>query len=130
MGIETVGVDAISIDVAEGEQIELFLSISASCIDREENGPCDDRAQEAHNDHHLEEAHKEVAVDRLVVQDVLILEVFEVCYPSKKAPLWSWRLSLLSQVIEVRPRRIHSAEGLAENDECCDEGTGEDRCRH
>jgi hypothetical protein len=89
MGIEAVGVHAIGVNIAEREHIELLLSIATSCVDWEENRPCDDRAQEAHDDHHLEEAHEEVAVDRLVIQDVLILQVFEIGDPSKEASLRS-----------------------------------------
>ena len=129
MGVIAVDVDARVRDVTHREKVELLLPTVTSRVDWEQDRPRDASAQETYNDHHLEEAHKEVAVDRLVVQDILILEIFEVFYPSEHAPARGWSLSLNPQMVEVCPRCIHSAERLAENDEGRDKGGSEDSCR-
>lgn len=130
MRIVAVDVDSVLPDVAHRENIELLLANTTSCVDREQNRPRDAAAQEAQDNHHLEEAHKEVTVDRLVVQDVLILEILEVFDPSKQTPTLGWSLPLNPQMVKVRPGRIDSAEGLAEDDEGREESRGEDCCRY
>jgi hypothetical protein len=130
MRIVTVNVDSFLPDVAHREDVELLLANTTCCVDREQNRPRDAAAQEAQDNHHLEEAHEEVTVDRLVVQDVLILEILEVFNPSKQAPTLGWSLPLDPQMVKVRPGRIDSAEGLAEDNEGREEGRGKDCCRY
>lgn len=72
-------------DIAHREKVKLLFGRigTTSSVNGEQNRPCNAAAQEAQDNHDLEEAHKEVAVDRLVIQDVLILKVLEVFHPSE-----------------------------------------------
>jgi hypothetical protein len=130
MSIVTVDVGTGLLDIAHGEKVELLLTCTTSRVDRPQNRPCDKAAQEANNHHHLEESYKQIAINRLVVQDVFIFEVLKVFDPAKHAPTLWWSLSLDTQMIKVCSWRIHSAERFAEDDEGRYESTGEDCCRN
>ena len=127
LGIVTVNVGASGVNVAHREQVKLLLASTARSVDGEEHGPSNQTSEETGNDKDFEEADKEIAVNRLVVENVLVLEVFEVSYPSKKARTGRWCLSLLAQMIEVRPRRVDPAEVFARDEEGRDKGKGENR---
>ena len=128
--IVTVDVNALVLDVTHGEKVKLLLSSATGGIDRKQNGPGDARAQETQDDHDLEEAYKKVTVNRLVIQNVLILEILEVLDPSKHSTTRRWGLSPLPKVIEVRSRRIDATEVPAEDKKGCDEGSGKNCCRY
>lgn len=130
MSIVAVDILAFGIDVTHGEKIELLLACPSSCIDGEENGPCDKTSQEAGDDEDLEEAHEQVAVNGLVVENVLVLEVLEVLYPSQEASARCGRLSLLPQVVEIGSRRIDSAEIFARDKESNHEGERKNGSRY
>lgn len=83
MSVIAVDIDSVVLDIAHGENVKLLLSAAAGCIYREQNGPGDAGTQKGDNNHDFEESHKKVAVNRLVVQDVLILEIFKVFHPAK-----------------------------------------------
>ena len=128
MCVVTVG--AVCVDVGHGQKVELLLTTAAGGIDGEQDRPGNEAADKGQNDHHLEEADKEVAVNRLVVEDVLILDVSKVLYPAKDARIRGWRLALLAQVVEVGPGGIDSAEVLAHDEEDGDKSDGDDCSGH
>jgi hypothetical protein len=130
MGVVAVDIGACGINITHGEEIELLLASPSRCIDGEENRPCDKTSQEAGDDEDLEEANKQVAVNGLVVENVLVLEILEVFYPSQEASARCGRLSLLPQVVEVGSRRVDSAEIFARDKESQHEGEGKKRSRH
>jgi hypothetical protein len=78
VGVVAVNVATVGVDIAHGKQVKLCLAGAASCVDREQDGPCDDAAQKTNGDKDLEEAHEEVTVNGLVVKDVLVLETLEI----------------------------------------------------
>ena len=63
-------VSILVLDVAEADDVQLLLSTMARGIDREENGPGDATAHKADYSRNLQEAEEEVAVKRVVLQDI------------------------------------------------------------
>src|SRR4051794_38829115 len=59
-------------DIAHRQDIQLLVATASGGIDWEQDGPGDQAAQEADDDNELEVAEEQVAVDGLVVQDVLV----------------------------------------------------------
>jgi hypothetical protein len=122
-----VGIVAVHIlDVAHGEQIKLLLASAAGGIDREQDGPGDDASQETQDDEQLEEAHKQIAVDGLVVEDVLVLDAAEVLDPAEEAIAGRGGLAVVAQAVDVGARGIQAAERATEDQEEGDEHHGYD----
>ena len=122
-----VGIVAVHIgDVAHGEQVKLLLASTTGGIDGEQDGPCDDAAKEADDNEQLEEAHEEVAVDGLVVEDVLVLDAAEVLDPAEEAIAGRGGLAVVAQAVDVGSGRIQAAEGATEDQEEGHEDHGRD----
>ena len=120
-----MGIVAVHIlDVAHGEQIKLLLASAAGGIDREQDGPGDDASQETQDDEQLEEAHKQIAVDGLVVEDVLVLDAAEVLDPAEEAIAGRGGLAVVAQAVDVGARGIQAAERATEDQEEGDEHHG------
>ena len=132
MSVVAVDLYSFLADVTHREKVKLFFArnCTTSGVDREQDRPCNAATQEAQDNHNLEKAHEEITVDRLVIQNVLILEVLEIFQPSEEATALWWSLSLGPQMIKIRPRRVDSAKALAENEKGRDKGSGEDCCRY
>lgn len=115
---QSVGIVAIHVgDVAHGEQVELLLAGAAGSIDGEEDGPGDEAAKEADDDEQLEEADKQVAVNGLVVQNVLVLDVAEVGDPAEESIARGGRLAVVAQAVDVGARGIEATEATTEDEE-------------
>jgi hypothetical protein len=63
-------VSILVLDIAEADDVQLLLSTMARGIDREENRPGDATANKADYGRNLQEAEEEVAVKRVVLQDI------------------------------------------------------------
>lgn len=120
MSIVAVHVD----NIAHGEQVELLLACAAGGIDGEQYGPGDEAAEEADNDEQLEEADEQVAVNGLVVEDVLVLDAAKVLDPAEEAIARGGCLALFAQAVNVGARGIEPAEMAAEDQEEGDEDEG------
>lgn len=60
-------------DISEGKNLEFRQATAASGINREEHWPTDEASDDADNYAYLQEAEEEVAVQRVVVEDVLFV---------------------------------------------------------
>jgi hypothetical protein len=70
--------------IAERQDIQGLLPSASGRIYREQDRPCDQTTHETHEDNHLEESHVEVAIERLVIENELIIYSAEVGDPSKE----------------------------------------------
>ena len=64
--------------VAEVENIELLVASSASRIDRKQNGPCYQTTDEGDDSCNLQVSQEEIAIERVVIQDVAIRDRVEL----------------------------------------------------
>lgn len=71
MSIVPVVLSAL-VDVGIGEQVKLALTCSTSDVDREQNRPCDAASHKANNYKDLEKAKKQVGIERLVLERMVV----------------------------------------------------------
>lgn len=108
---ERMGIVAIWIrDITHTEHVKLLLASTSSCIDREQDWPGHTAADEADDGEHLQVSEEEIAVERLVLQDMIVGERFEVGHPAKKRRVGRWRLPILGNNAIVGARLIHATE--------------------
>lgn len=74
VGIISIAITAIWIDVANCEDIELlsWWICVAGCIGREQYRPGDETANKGYNDRDLQVTKQEEAIQRVVLQDISI----------------------------------------------------------
>ena len=72
-------------NVADTQQIQLFLLAMARDVDREQDGPRDATANKTHGGRHLEVAQEEITIEGFMVQDVSIGDLDEISDPSEQA---------------------------------------------
>jgi hypothetical protein len=109
-------------DIAHRKDVQLLLSCATGRVDGEEDRPRDNASQQADGDEDLEEAHEEVAIDRLVVENICVREILKILYPPKEARARCRRLALLPQMVEVRSWRVHATEVLSGDEESSHKG--------
>jgi hypothetical protein len=74
-----VGIIPIRIrNIAETQEIKLLLPASASCVDGKQDGPSNAAADKGNDSEHLHVTQKQIAIERLVLKDMLIGEFLEV----------------------------------------------------
>lgn len=74
-------VSVLASHVAEGQDVQLLLPCSAGGVDGEQHRPGDAASNEADDGHHLEVTQVKVAIERLMLQDVGIVDVAEGTQP-------------------------------------------------
>lgn len=80
---ECVRIVAVGIsDIAEAEYVQLRFTVTASDIYGEEDRPCYAAANEAHKDDHPKEANEEIAIERVVTENIAIVSLAEGFNPS------------------------------------------------
>ena len=72
-------------DISKGQHVQLLQAITAGSINRQEDGHGDQGAHKANDHADLHEAEKEVAIERVVLQHVLIFEGGEWFDPVEEA---------------------------------------------
>ena len=72
-------------DIGKGNNIQLCLASSTSSVHRKEDWPCNASSPEAQNGHQLQESQVQITIERLVIENVFILEVFEMVHPAEFA---------------------------------------------
>ena len=82
-----VSVLAILADIREGQNIKLLLSSAPCSIERKENRELQAAANKVNDRYHLEEPQIQVSVQRLVIQNIFIGDVFETAKPVRP-PFW------------------------------------------
>jgi hypothetical protein len=88
MGVVSVG----RCNVAETNNVKLFLTTSPGGIDWKQNRPGDTAANEGDDDEHLEKSQIEKTVKRLMLEDVCVGKGSEFAEPSEKTRFGSWSL--------------------------------------
>lgn len=84
MGVIAAGL-GVAVDIAVGEDIELLLASTASCVDGEKNGPCNTATDETDRASNAQEANKEVGVEGLVLKSIDIGYLPKGAEPVKEA---------------------------------------------
>lgn len=114
-------------DIADAKEVELGLSITASGIDGEQDRPGDAAADEADDSDDLKEAQEQVAVERVMVQDVGVGDLPESRDPGEKALGKLGRAFLLAKRAHMRPRSILARNSAAQEQEDTDIDAGKDQ---
>lgn len=68
MSVVAVRID----DIAETQDVELFLTTTTCSVDREENRPCDTGTNQADDNENLEESKEKVTVKGVVFENKVI----------------------------------------------------------
>ena len=71
----------VSIDVeniAEAQDIKLALTATACCVDWKQNGPCDAYSNKTDENEDLEKSEEQVAIERIVLEDVVVGQSLQV----------------------------------------------------
>lgn len=82
-----VSVLAILVDIREGQNIKLLLTTAPCTIDRKENWERQAAANKANDCYHLEEPQVQVSVQRLVIENIFVGDIFETAKPVRP-PFW------------------------------------------
>lgn len=82
-----VSVLAILVDIREGQNIKLLLTTAPCTIDRKENRERQAAANKANDCYHLEEPQVQVSVQRLVIENIFVGDIFETAKPVRP-PFW------------------------------------------
>lgn len=76
--------------VGHGEHVQLALAAAAGDVDGEENGPCDAAADDAGDDADAQESQEEVAIERVMDQDVGVGQLEQGGKPVEQAAGQGW----------------------------------------
>jgi hypothetical protein len=88
----------VVLDVGHRDDVQLLLATAASRVDGEQDRPGDEAADQARNDRHAQKAEEEVAIKRVVGQDIGIGNLEEGREPVEEAVRES-RAALTSRLL-------------------------------
>ena len=74
----------IVLNIANGEEIKLLLTTSASDVDWKQDGPSDQATDKTDDDSNLKEAQEEIAIESMRIEDVSVRNFVEATKPSKE----------------------------------------------
>ena len=86
-------------DIAETDKVQLLLASTASCVHREQNGPCDQAPKEAEGDGNFEVAQEEEGVEGVVVEHVAVRNLIERANPIEKSTRQIWSSLSIDQLL-------------------------------
>jgi hypothetical protein len=108
--VEAVPLEGVAdLDVAVGDDLELFLAIAASSVDGEEDWPSDTSADKCHDGAHSEISQEEVGVEAMMLEGVDIGDLPERADPVEPATGEFGASLLLAERTEVCSGCIESS---------------------